>query len=317
MKLSIIVPVYNVEKYLRRCMDSLVSQTISDMEILVINDGSPDNSQKIIEEYEKKYSFVKGFVKENGGLSDARNYGIEIAKGEYIAFVDSDDYIENTMYETMYKKAITKEFDVVVCDFEEIYSDHSVLGTSKIKQDLMNPEQVKEQMHDIYPSAWNKIYKKELFDNLRFKKNVWFEDVELIYRMLPYIRSIGVIHQAFYKYMQRKGSISKSNDKRIYHCLDNWNGIVTFYKENGLYEKYHEELEYCYVRYLYATFVKAALKFDKNMYRQAVEKAISNVKRQFPGYRKNKYFYKSLKGVYLIVFHKRLAMLYYWINSKK
>lgn len=317
MKLSVIVPVYNVEKYLRKCLDSLVNQTFHDMEIIIVNDGSPDKSQEIIEEYDKKYPFVKAFVKENGGLSDARNYGIARAQGEYLAFVDSDDYVEPTMYETMYTKAVSGNFDMVVCDFEEIYSDHTVNGTSRLEDDLKNAEEVKKHMKDIYPSAWNKIYRRNLFEKIQFKKNVWFEDVELMYRMLPYIRSIGVVQQAFYKYVQREGSISKSNDERIYHCVDNWNGIVEFYKENQLYESFYKELEYNYVRYLYATFIKAALKFEYVHFQKAVETAIENVKREFPGYHRNNYFYASPKGIYLLVFNKWIAKFYYKLKQKK
>ena len=109
-KVSIIVPVYGVEEWLERCMESLVHQTLQDIEIIVVNDGSPDNSQEIIDRYVKEYpDLVQGHIKENGGLSDARNYGLQYATGEYIAFVDSDDYVDVTMYEKLYKKAIEEE----------------------------------------------------------------------------------------------------------------------------------------------------------------------------------------------------------------
>lgn len=315
MKLSIIVPVYNVEDYLNRCLDSLVVQNVSDMEIIVVNDGSPDCSQKIIEEYEERFPFVKGFVKENGGLSDARNYGLSKASGEYIAFVDSDDYVEETMYETMLKKADEGGYDIVVCDFEEVYPFRVQSGCSRIEKDLLSKEAVKAHMNDIYPSAWNKIYKRELFETIRFKKNVWFEDVEMLYRMLPYVNSIGTVHQPFYKYIQREGSISKSNDRRIFHYLDNWNGILQYYKDHGLFEEYYHELEYNYVRYIYATFVKAAMKFEKNLYKTAVVEAIANVRDNFPKYRKNRYFYKTVKGWYLLLFNRGMAKLLYMFRK--
>ena len=317
IKLSVIIPVYNVEKYLRKCIDSVVKQNMEDMEIIIVNDGSQDHSQDIIDEYSRKYEFVKVFIKENGGLSDARNYGIEYALGKYIAFVDSDDYIDSNMYREMYNKAEEEEFDLVVCDFEEIYDNRIVYGTSRIDYDLNNKNQVKKHMIDMYPSSWNKIYKRELFQNLRFKKNVWFEDVELFYRMLPYVNSVGVIKKPFYKYLQRPGSISKSKDKRIFHCVDNWNGIVDFYKEKGFYKEYYYELEYNYVRYLYATFIKACLKFDYETFLETVKYAEKNVKEKFPNYKKNKYFYKSGKGIYLIIFNKYIASLYYKISNKK
>ena len=122
VKVSVIVPVYNVEKYITKCLNSLVKQTLKDIEIIVVNDGSPDNSQAIIDKFVKKYpKKVKSYIKKNGGLSDARNYGIEKATGEYIAFVDSDDYVEHNMYKEMYEKAKEHDFDIVVCDLKYIY----------------------------------------------------------------------------------------------------------------------------------------------------------------------------------------------------
>lgn len=315
MKISVIVPVYNVEKYLRKCLDSIVSQTFSDIEVIVVNDGTTDNSQKIIEEYEKKYSFVKGYIKENGGLSDARNYGIERASGDYLAFVDSDDYIDIHMYERMYKKAVEGDYDMVVCDFTEVYNDHNAEGSSRLEKDLETSDEVKKHMVDFYPSAWNKLFKRELFRELRFKKSVWFEDVELCYRLLPYVRSVGVVKEPLYYYIQREGSISKSADPRIYHCIDNWNGIVEFYQKNDLYQTFFRELEYNYVRYMYATFVKAALKFDMNGFEEAVRSAQKNVKVHFPQYRRNPYFYKNMKGMYLLGFNRWLAWIYYKVKN--
>ena len=311
IKVSVIVPVYNVEKYLPKCLDSLVNQTLKDIEIIIVNDGSPDNSDKIISQYAKKYKNIKAYTKENGGLSDARNFGLKKATGKYIAFLDSDDYVREDMYEKMYNKAISGNFDMVVCDLNYIYedSDKVLRAYSNIKTDTTN---IKNVMINIYPSAWNKIYKKELFNSgIEFKKGVWFEDVEFIYRLLPYVKSIGVVSEPFNQYLQRPGSITNSVDKRIYHYIDNWNGVVNYYKSHDLYDKYYKELEYSYVRYIYATFLKQASKYDKKDYLDAVDAAIKNVKEYFPKYYKNKYFYKSIKGLYLLLFNKTIAKIMY------
>ena len=119
VKISVIVPVYNVEKYLEKCLDSLVNQTLKDIEIIIVNDGSLDNSQEIIDKYAKKHKTIKSYIKENGGLSDARNYGIKQASGKYISFIDSDDYVKENMYELMYNKLEEKNLkvsDYVDCD---------------------------------------------------------------------------------------------------------------------------------------------------------------------------------------------------------
>lgn len=121
-KVSIIVPIYNVDQYLRRCLESLVNQSFKEIEILCINDGSTDGSQTIVDDYAKCYpNIVKSFVKLNGGLSDARNYGLDCAQGEFIAFVDSDDWIELTMIEEMYKVIIEQSADIAVCDLQYVY----------------------------------------------------------------------------------------------------------------------------------------------------------------------------------------------------
>ena len=314
IKVSVIVPVYNVEDYLEKCLDSLVNQTLKDIEIIVINDGSPDNSQKIIDKYAKKYKNIEAFTKENGGLSDARNFGIKKAKGEYIAFLDSDDYVLEDMYEKMYKKAKSGNFDMVVCDLNYIYEDKEVRASSNIHEDTTN---IKKVMLNLYPAAWNKIFKRKLFDNkIEFKKGVWFEDVEFIYRLLPYVKNIGVVNEPFNQYVQREGSITNTVDRRIYHYIDNWNGIVDFYKENDLYEKYYKELEYSYVRYIYATFIKQSSKYNYNDYLEAVDEAIKNVKKVFPKYRKNTYFYRNIKGIYLLLFNKSLAKIFYKLKHK-
>lgn len=316
IKVSIIVPVYNVEKYLDKCLNSLVNQTLKEIEIIVVNDGTKDNSQKIIDQYKEKYpDKVFAYLKENGGLSSARNYGLKKAKGQYVAFVDSDDFVDVNMYDKMYSKAKEYDFDLVCCDFNEIREGKQKQCSCKIKEDLLNPNHIKMAMEDFYPSAWNKIYKNSLLKTTRtfFKEAIWFEDVEFIYRLLPFVSTIGVVHENFYQYLIREGSITSTNDLRIYHYIENWNGLIDFYKEKNLYDEYKELLEYNYVRYLYATFIKTAAKFDKNEYRKAVKKAIYNVKYHFPDYKKNVFINKGgFKNLYLKYFSSMISKLVYW-----
>lgn len=316
IKVSVIVPVYNVEKYLEKCLDSLAKQTLKEMEVIIVDDGSPDNSDKIIKEYVKKYHNFTCYKKKNGGLSSARNYGLKYAKGHYIAFLDSDDYVTSDMYLKMYEKAITNDFDMVVCDVNYVYPDKSWIASSNIKDDTTN---IKGVMNNIYPAAWNKIFKKDLLidNNLYFKEGVWFEDIEFIYRVLPYVRNIGVIHEAFNQYVQRPGSITNTVNKKIYDYVYNMNSVVDFYQEKGLYAEYKKELEYSYVRHVYATFIKNSLKFDYKDYLESVDFAKTSVHEYFPKYRRNSYFYKSLKGIYLVLFSRTLAKIMYKLRGKK
>lgn len=321
-KVSIIVPVYNTEKYLEKCLESLVNQTLSDIEVLVINDGSPDNSEQIIKKYEEKYpEIIKYFSKPNGGLSDARNFGIEKATAEYIGFVDSDDYIELDMYENLYNKAIEGDFDVTVCNLYMVYEDNDKRDviSSSINNDIRNKGSLKELMTYVYPTAWNKIYKKELLQNIKFKKNIWFEDVEFMLRLFPSINSIGVVNKPLYNYLQRENSITYTFNKKLYNFIDNMEGVIEYYKENNLYDEYKEEIEYLYVRYAFATFMKRLAKAkDKKIYKEGYRYAITKVKENFPEYRKNKYLKQNgLKGYYIKYFNKMFANLNYILQKNK
>ena len=315
-KVSVVVPVYNVDKYLERCLDSLVYQTFEDIEIVIVNDGSTDKSAEIIKKYVQSYpNKVFAFEKENGGLSDARNFGIKKCHGDYIGFVDSDDYVSLDMFKKLHEKAISKDFDITVCDVRLVWKNKSKEISSKVINDIFDKDDIKKQMIDIYPTAWNKLYKRNLFDSVLFKKGVWYEDVEFLYRLFPYINSIGTIHIPLINYAQRKGAISKTFDKRVFNYIDNWNGIIEYYKENNFFDEYYFELEYCYVRYLYMTFVKAASNFDKKSYREACKCAKDNVLKNFPHYKKNKYI-KGLSGFYLKHFNLLTQSIVYYFMKK-
>jgi len=317
-KVSVVVPVYNVEKYLDKCLNSLVYQTLDDIEIVVVNDGTKDNSQKIIDKYVQSFpQKVFSYIKPNGGLSDARNFGISKCHGKYIGFIDGDDYANLNMFKDLYQKAIKSNFDVVICDINYISDNESKCVSSLVETDLINKNEIKKQMINIYPAAWNKIYKKELFDSgVLFKKNVWYEDVEFLYRLFPYINTIGTVKKPLINYVQREGAITKTFDKRLYNYIDNWNGIVEFYKKKGFYDEYKDEIEYCYCRYLLATFLKQAANFNKSDYKVAVNEALNNIKLNFPNYKKNKYLNKSFKGIYIKFFNKFFANILYFKNNK-
>lgn len=317
-KISIIVPVYNVEEYIEKCLNSLVNQTLKEIEIIVVNDGTKDNSQKIIDKFVKKYKNVFSYIKENEGLSVARNFGVKKAKGEYIAFLDSDDWVDLNTYEVMYNKAKTCNFDVVVCNLNYVYPNKIVPFSSGLNKDLLSKKEIHNNMNNIYPVAWNKIYKKDLLKKIEFKKGVYFEDVEFSYRLYPNLNNIGVVDNYFNQYLQRANNITNTFDKRLYDYIINWNSIIEYYKKNKIYKKYEKELEYSYVRYLYATFIKRAINFkDYEEYKKAVKEVINNVNEHFPNYCKNKYFYNNLKGLYLICFNYKLAKIMYKLKRRR
>lgn len=304
IKVSVIVPVYNVEEYLEKCLESLVNQTLKDIEIIVVNDGSPDNSQKIIDRYQKKYKNIKAYLKENGGLSDARNYGIKNANGEYLSFVDSDDYIDTTMLEKMYKLAKKENLDLVVCNTIniddtgnsiEINSNYNY-SDDTIKNYLLSP-----------PMACIRIYKKELFKNIKFKKGIYYEDLELTPKLVKYTKKIGFIDEGLYYYYQRIGSIMKQK-KFNNKLLDIFDVLETNKLE--LLKEYPDEVEYMYITHLLRTATLRFLEYDN--YKELINKITNTIKCYFPNWTKNKYYRKSSKKLKLIctlAYHKKIFIL--------
>jgi len=214
MKLSVIVPVYNTGKYLEKCLDSLLAQTLEDIEIIIVNDGSGDDSQIIIDKYSRQDPRIRSYSKQNGGLSDARNFGIERAGGEFLAFVDSDDFVDRNMFEEMYNLAVKHGAEIAICDLEKV--DEQGRSFRDLPQSPQLPEKIilKEDFTifgEMSCFACNKIFKKELFQDERFIKGIHFEDVELIPKLILKSSVISKINRPFYKYFERSNSITKSH----------------------------------------------------------------------------------------------------------
>lgn len=218
-KISIIVPVYNVEKYLSTCLDSLINQTLKDIEIICINDGSTDNSLNILNEYVKKDERIKIISQENQGLSMARNNGLKEAKGEYISFIDSDDWIDTKMYEKMYQQATEDNAEIVVCNLKLVRgSDEELNDYWPIKKNgLINREEAQSYLFK-YPSyAVNKIYKKDFLikNNLCFIKGLLYEDVPFWAQTVFYANKISYCTNHFYFYrLSRNGAITKKKSEK-------------------------------------------------------------------------------------------------------
>ena len=315
-KVSIIIPVYNVEKYLEKCLDSVVNQTFENIEILVVNDGTKDNSQNIIDEYKKKYpQKIKSFIKENGGLSDARNYGIKNATGEYITFIDSDDYIDKEMIEKLYSKIKECNADISVCECYFKYETKQ----KRVEINIENNDTIENLITKLFPTAWGKLYKREIFTDIEFKKGIWFEDFECLMRVYPIIKKVAVVNEPLYYYIQREQSITYTYNEKLNELISNWDGIIKYYKENGYYERYENELEFSYVRYAFATYIKRLAKTkDYKKFKIGVEYAINSVKNNFPNYKKNKYLnQKGLKNLYLKFFNKSIANMVYILEKNK
>ena len=297
-KVSVIVPVYNVEKYLERCIKSLVNQTLQDIEIILVDDGSTDSSKIIIEKYLNLHKEkIKYHYKKNGGLSSARNYGIPHAKGEYIAFLDSDDYIEPTMYEEMYNVAKKENSDMVECDFIWEYPDKQKYDCGQIYNSK------KEALEKARVVAWNKLIKRDILEKekIEFPFGLRYEDVEFFYKLVPSLNKISFVKSYFIHYVQRDNSIVNTQNSKtmdIFKVLDN---VINYYKKNNYYQEYKEQLEYTYTRLLLCSSLKRMCKIDnKEERKKAFEETWNSLNTKFPDWKKNKLLKKkSFKNIYM------------------
>lgn len=298
-KVSVIVPVYNVQKYLAKCLDSLVSQTLKDIEIIIVNDGSTDRSESIIKKYEKKYDNIVYVKKKNGGLSDARNYGIKYAKGDYIAFIDSDDFVDTSLYEKMYTKAIEEEADYIECDFYWTYPKNR--GYRLQKDEGIRYADKQGMMTYGRVMAWNKLIKRNIITE-NFPKGLKYEDIEFFYKLIPNVKKFAFVEEPLIYYVQRNNSLANKQDYttgQIFNVLQN---VLDFYKDNNLYDEYKEALEYTYVRTLLCRSLRRITKIKDNVAREKlIYETWQNVNTKFPNWKQNNILKKdkNIKNFYL------------------
>lgn len=290
-KVSIIVPIYNVEQYLRECIDSLVHQTYQNIEILLVHDGSKDRSDLIMEEYKQKYPhIVKTFYKENGGLADARNYGLQYATGDYVCFVDSDDYVDTAMVEELLKKATETGADVVIADLTFYYEDHS---RPSFVSKALNTSFGVDIHKAVFMSAMyacSKIYRRSLFTEhqLQYPKGLWYEDIPVTSMIFALADKIAYLDKPLYFYRQREGSIMNSKyDPRMYHIFD----ILDLAKENvlktGKLQQYQKEFEYLIIEQCMLYGIFRFLRCEK--WKDLSDKAFDYMNQYYPDWRKNPY----------------------------
>ena len=291
MTFSIVVPIYNVEKYLERCIDSILAQTFQDYELLLVNDGSTDNSAVICKRYLRYGERVKYYEKSNGGLGDARNYGIGKAKGDFLVFVDSDDYIEPDMLNIINETIKSYNSDIVIFNHAIVNMKDELLYVEKLSlptETIMNLCDNRELLL-IDPSACSKVYKRELFvDNqIDYPERVWYEDLRTTAKVLSLADRIVYIDRALYHYFKRPGSImNNANTVRNLEIIEAVEDLRVYFEEKfkGLYQ---EEIEFLAVEKVLVDAVGRIMSvaYDKKI----VEELSDYVRRTFPNYKDNKY----------------------------
>lgn len=321
-KVSIVMPVYNVEKYLRQCLDSVVAQTLSDIEVIVVNDGSPDHSLQILEEYQSKHpQLIKVFSIENHGVSYARNYGLARASGEYILFVDSDDYIEHDMCEKLYQKAVKDHNDLVICGR---YNEYINEKTGKVKRDriptgLLNRDFVlsenKFELAHIFPFPWDKLFKRELLTGMAFPENMRFEDLVFAYEVVVKAKHIGVVEEPLYHYRKTsQGGFLNSFSEQTLDIIKAFDLLFAYMEENHYMDQYHDELEFICARhflYRYMTIFKRENKGKLKLKLEIINKTQDFLDNRLPNWRSNHYLKYSSDWLrkWLKLFTNRSKML--------
>lgn len=304
IKVSVIVPAYNVEQYIEKCLETLSNQTLKEIEIIVVNDGSTDGTKQKIEKFVEKYpQKIKCYDKPNGGLSDARNYGLPYAQGKYIGFVDSDDYVELNMFEEMYKKAEEENSDMVECDFIWEYPNKQRIDKGRIYQTQ------KEAFIYARVVAWNKLIKRETLEkaDIKFPKGLRYEDTEFFYKLLPSLNKISFVKTPMVHYIQRSNSIANTQNERVKEIFEIWENIFKFYREKNLFDEYKNEIEYTYTRFLLCSSLLRIVKVgDKKIRKELEQKTWQELNTNFPNWKENSILKKEkgAKNIYMKLINK-------------
>ena len=302
---SIIVPVYNVYKYLDKCLKSLVNQNYNNYEIIIVDDGSTDDSNKIISNYKNKYpKLIKNYYKENGGLSSARNYGIKKANNDYLLFVDSDDYISTNTLNILNEKINETKSDIIVFNYIAEYE------TKNIKVKTFN-EDIKEKDKRFLlsiPSACNKVFKRSLFDKKEFIEGIYYEDLATIPTLVKVTKNITFINNYLYHYFVRENSIT--NKTKYNEKMDDI-FYVTNLLEKELNKDYKEEIEFIYIEHLLRN---AGIRFINYGKYDKIKEITNIMKKNFPDWRKNDYYKKYYNDKQKIISYLIFKRMFFIIS---
>ena len=305
VKLSIVVAVYNLEEYLPRCLEALVNQTLQDIEILCVDDGSTDSAPQIIDEYAKKYpQKVKAFHKPNGGEFTTRNYGLERATGEYVTFVDTDDYVELDWAEKLYNAAKENDADLAVCGFERIDLDTGKVVSKNMTNFGYSVKEINNKddfMLFINPAPWNKIYKLEKVKDLRFMNFRGFNDMVFLTSSYTRINKVTFVPDVLYHYYLRYDSqIHSVNENDV----ENFKKYLLELKKLYIKENKYEDMKYILDLMVFihlGVSVMYRASYDKKIdMKKMLKNTISYLDENFPTWRNNpflKFGYSAKRGI--------------------
>ena len=315
-KASVIVPVYKVEEYLEKCVQSILAQTERDFELILVDDGSPDRCGALCDSLAQTDPRVRVIHQENQGLGGARNTGIREARGDWLLLVDSDDWIEPKILEKAMEAGLREEADLVMFAFRTVDEQGRELGV--FREDMPKERGIGLQEHKeallTAPCAWNKLYRRSFFQGtgLAYPPRVWYEDLRTSPKLMAKAGRMVFLDEVGYNYLQRQGSIMKSaNLERNREILDAFDDLLPWFRKEGLFEAYRRELEYLAVFHVYLTAgVRVALADRKS---PLLRELAAYVEERFPGWRQNPYLPKLGGKRRLLV--SLLQKKWYWAVS--
>lgn len=288
---SIVVPIYGVEKYLDKCVRSLINQTYQNLEIILVDDGSPDGCGRLCDKFAKEDKRIEVIHKVNGGLSDARNTGAKRASGKYLIFIDSDDYVDNKLVEKTVSSAEENQADMVIFDFTAVEEGEFKLRTNNIPTNKILRLEEEKKLLLMPPAAWSRLFNREFYmrANHPFPVGKYYEDLGTTPKFLLEANRIVYLKESLYFYTIRSNSIMKSyNFERNYKDMV-WilNDILHFFKERNQFQKYKEELEYlAFASGYFEPSREIVLKDRKNPY---LKKFRAYMYDKFPEFHQNSY----------------------------
>lgn len=307
-KLSVIVPVYNGEKTIGRAIESLLNQTV-EVDIIVINDGSKDNTESIVLDLKKNNDNIYYYYKDNSGISDARNLGVEKVKTEFFGFLDSDDYVKEDMAEKMLEAI--KDSDICMSNFTWVYED----GSRKEARDIgyKNKHEIIEKM---FSTLWNKIYRTSWFRStgIKFPSGLRYEDTSVLIRLAYYMDKVSYIDESFVDYYQLNGSITHTFNININDMIAVFRDIKKFYEEKGTFDEYKPELEYLTIRFfLGSSYLRACRIKNKEIKKDTLDKGWRYLNETYPNYKDNYYLKNGgKKNLYFKLVNKHR----YYLNAR-
>lgn len=285
--ISIIVPIYNAEKYLNKCLDSLINQSKEELEFILVNDGSTDSTEEIIKSYKDKR--IKYFKNKNQGIGKTRNFGIEKATSKYIMFLDSDDYLEENACEELFNKVSSEKLDLAICDYYKLYEDGRKEDEKLPSFENTTLKETPNLLLDINLAPWNKIYSRELItkNNIRFVENLKYEDAPFVAECLDKAKKIGKVDLMLNAYIIHGNSETTVRDERIFDILK----IIEMIRNYFLKKEYMTEvINQLIVRIVTNYTIQQRVQKNKKTGMRFIDEAFAYLEKYVPDYKNNKYY---------------------------